>query len=169
MVVTALNLLPAGRLEGGRIAQAMVGRGRAGYLSLGTTFTLGAFGFGGSVLSLSWALFVTFFRRGEELPARNEISELGGGRFLWGSVLALLCFLTLFPNSAGTFPSVFYTPPFWRNDFWGCPNGCGKCGRWFVATILMDVLFRTRFGSYDVLVYIHLFVSRADLSSRGRE
>lgn len=117
MVVTALNLLPVGRLEGGRIAQAMVGRGRAAFLSLGTTVSLGIGGFNGSVLCLTWAFIASFFRRGEELPAKDEISELGTGRILWGIALAVLCILTLFPNSAGTFPSVFYTPPFWRNDF----------------------------------------------------
>ncbi|KAF2320779.1 hypothetical protein GH714_030696 [Hevea brasiliensis] len=41
MVVTSLNLLPCGRLEGGRIAQAMFGRSTATLLSFATSLLLG--------------------------------------------------------------------------------------------------------------------------------
>lgn len=116
VVVTALNCLPIGRLEGGRIAQALIGRTRAGGLSLGATIGLGIGGLGGSVLSLTWAFISAFFRGGEELPAEDEITKLGRGRYIWGAAIAIIAVLALFPNSAGTVPSVFYTPPFWRSD-----------------------------------------------------
>lgn len=116
IVVTSLNLLPCGRLEGGRIAQALFGRKAATLLSFATSLLLGIGGISGSVVSLVWGLFSTFFRGGEELPAKDEITPLGDGRYIWGYVLAVIFFLTLFPNSAGTFPSAFYTPPYFRGD-----------------------------------------------------
>ncbi|BBH09726.1 ethylene-dependent gravitropism-deficient and yellow-green-like 3 [Prunus dulcis] len=114
MVVTSLNLLPCGRLEGGRIAQAMFGRGTATLLSFATSLLLGIGGLSGSVLCLAWGLFATFFRGGEEMPAKDEITPLGDDRFAWGCVLGLICFLTLFPNGGGTFSSSFFSAPFFR-------------------------------------------------------
>ena len=84
MVVTSLNLLPCGRLEGGRIAQAMFGRNTATLLSFATSLLLGIGGLSGSVLCLAWGLFATFFRGGEEMPAKDEITPLGDNRFVWG-------------------------------------------------------------------------------------
>ncbi|XP_021284798.1 probable zinc metallopeptidase EGY3, chloroplastic [Herrania umbratica] len=116
MVVTSLNLLPCGRLEGGRIAQAMFGRNIATLLSFATSLLLGIGGLSGSVLCLAWGLFATFFRGGEEMPAKDEITPLGDNRFAWGVVLGLICFLTLFPNGGGTFSSPFFSDPFFRGD-----------------------------------------------------
>ncbi|KAG8368511.1 hypothetical protein BUALT_Bualt15G0053300 [Buddleja alternifolia] len=116
MVVTSLNLLPCGRLEGGRIAQAMFGRSTATLLSFATSLLLGIGGLSGSVLCLAWGLFATFFRGGEEIPAKDEITPLGDDRFAWGCVLFLICFLTLFPNGGGTFSSSFFGSPFFRGD-----------------------------------------------------
>ncbi|KAK9133253.1 hypothetical protein Scep_012781 [Stephania cephalantha] len=116
MVVTSLNMLPCGRLEGGRIAQAMFGRDVATLLSFGTSLLLGIGGLSGSILCLAWGLFATFFRGGEEIPAKDEITPLGEDRYAWGIVLGLICFLTLFPNSGGTFSSSFLSPPFFRGD-----------------------------------------------------
>ncbi|CAL9037441.1 unnamed protein product [Musa banksii] len=116
MVVTSLNLLPCGRLEGGRIAQALFGRNTTTILSFGTSLLLGIGGLSGSVLCLAWGLFATFFRGGEELPAKDEITPLGDDRYAWGFVLALVCFLTLFPNGGGTFSSSFFGPPYFRGE-----------------------------------------------------
>lgn len=114
--MTSLNLLPCGRLEGGRIAQALFGRNVATLLSIGTSLLLGIGGLSGSVLCLAWGLFATFFRGGEELPARDEITPPGDDRYNWGFVLAVICFLTLFPNGGGTFSSSFLSQPFFRGD-----------------------------------------------------
>ncbi|KAK4340146.1 hypothetical protein RND71_041608 [Anisodus tanguticus] len=116
MVVTSLNLLPCGRLEGGRIAQAMFDRSTATLLSFATSLLLGIGGLSGSVLCLAWGLFATFFRGGEEVPAQDEITPLGNERFAWGCVLFLMCFLTLFPNVGGTFSSSFFGAPYFRGD-----------------------------------------------------
>ncbi|KAI7733153.1 hypothetical protein M8C21_021875 [Ambrosia artemisiifolia] len=114
MVVTSLNLLPCGRLEGGRIAQAMFGRSTAALLSFATSLLLVIGGFSGSVLCLAWGLFANFFRGGEEIPAKDEITPLGDDRYAWGFVLGLICFLTLFPNGGGTFSSSFLNGPYFR-------------------------------------------------------
>ncbi|KAK8958567.1 hypothetical protein KSP40_PGU020591 [Platanthera guangdongensis] len=115
--VTSLNLLPCGRLEGGRIALALFGRSTATLLSFGTSLLLGVGGLSGSVLSLAWVLFATFFRGGgEEIHATDEISPLGDTRYYWGFILAALCFLTLLPNGGGTFSNSFLGPPFFRRD-----------------------------------------------------
>ncbi|XP_073311103.1 probable zinc metallopeptidase EGY3, chloroplastic [Primulina huaijiensis] len=116
MVVTTLNLLPCGRLEGGRIAQAMFGRSTANVLTFATSLLLAIGGLSGSVLCLAWGLFATFFRGGEEVPAKDEITPLGDDRFAWGCVLFLICFLTLFPNGGGTFSSSFFGSPFFRKE-----------------------------------------------------
>ncbi|KAG6517466.1 probable zinc metallopeptidase EGY3, chloroplastic [Zingiber officinale] len=116
IVVTSLNLLPCGRLEGGRIAQALLGRRTAALLSSATSLLLGIGGLSGSVLCLTWGLFATFFRGGEELPAKDEITPLDDNRYAWGFILALICFLTLLPNGGGTFSSSFFNPPFFRGD-----------------------------------------------------
>ncbi|GMH23701.1 hypothetical protein Nepgr_025544 [Nepenthes gracilis] len=116
MVVTSLNLLPCGRLEGGRIAQAIFGRSTATLLSFATSLLLGIGGISGSVLCLAWGLFATFIRGGEEIPAKDEITPLGDDRYAWGVVLFLLCFLTLFPNGGGTFSNPFFSAPFFRGD-----------------------------------------------------
>lgn len=116
MVVTTLNLLPCGRLEGGRIAQAMFGRSTAALLSVATTLLLVIGGFSGSVLCLAWGLFVTFFRGGEEIPAEDEITPLDDKRYAWGFVFGLICLLTLFPNGGGTFSSSFLNGPYFRGD-----------------------------------------------------
>ncbi|XP_041010680.1 probable zinc metallopeptidase EGY3, chloroplastic [Juglans microcarpa x Juglans regia] len=116
MVVTSLNLLPCGRLEGGRIAQAMFGRSTATLLSFATSLLLGIGGLSGSVLCLAWGLFATFFRGGDEIPAKDEITPLGDDRYAWGIVLGLICFLTLLPNGGGTFSSSFFGAPYFRGD-----------------------------------------------------
>lgn len=114
IVVTSLNLLPIGRLEGGRIAQALFGRSTAALLSFGTSLLLGAGAISGSVLCLAWGLFATFIRGGEEIPAQDEITPLGSERYAWGFVLAVVCLLTLFPNGGGTYSSSFLGEPFFR-------------------------------------------------------
>ncbi|GAQ79434.1 hypothetical protein KFL_000300320 [Klebsormidium nitens] len=116
MVITSLNLLPTGRLEGGRIAQALFGRAPANRVSIFTAALLGVGGFSGSILCLAWGFIILLFRRGEELPAEDEITPLGQGRTFFGWVLLSICILTLLPNSAGTFPSTFFIPAAFQGE-----------------------------------------------------
>ncbi|GAB2292097.1 Probable zinc metallopeptidase egy3, chloroplastic [Dionaea muscipula] len=116
MVVTSLNLLPYGRLEGGRIAHALFGKRTAKSLSFATSLLLGIGGLSGSVLCLVWGLFAIVFRRGEEIAAKDEITPLGDDRYAWGAVLFLICFLALFPNGGGTFSCPFFSATFFGDE-----------------------------------------------------
>jgi membrane-associated protease RseP (regulator of RpoE activity) len=58
VMITALNLLPVGQLDGGHVARALFGRERAqwlGKVALGAMFLLGVFVWSGVLL---WALIV---------------------------------------------------------------------------------------------------------------
>ncbi|KAJ9551951.1 hypothetical protein OSB04_015996 [Centaurea solstitialis] len=68
-----VELVACGRLEGGRMAQAMFGRSTAALLSFATSLLLVIGGLNGSVLCLAWGLFATFFRGGEEIPAKEKL------------------------------------------------------------------------------------------------
>ncbi|TXG64116.1 hypothetical protein EZV62_011110 [Acer yangbiense] len=84
-------------------------------LLFATSLLLGIGGLSGSVLCLAWGLFATFFRGGEEILAKDEITPVGDDRYAWGIVLGLICFLTLFPNRGGTFNSSFFGDTFMGN------------------------------------------------------
>ncbi|CAI5521168.1 unnamed protein product [Closterium sp. Naga37s-1] len=108
-VITALNLLPAGQLDGGHMVQALFGRRKAKITTLITLALLALGGFSGSVLCLFWAFIILAFRNSEELPSLDEISPLGRGRFVLAWMLLNGSLLLLLPKSGGTFPSFLPT------------------------------------------------------------
>jgi ABC-type enterobactin transport system permease subunit len=80
VVVSSIDLLPSGRLSGGRIAQALFGRQIARRISFTTNLLLGLGGLSGSVLCLAVGFIALFFRGGEELPAKDEITPVAPWR-----------------------------------------------------------------------------------------
>ncbi len=88
LVINALNLLPAGQLDGGRMVQAIYGRKTAGRTTLGTLLFLGVASLV-NPLALYWAIVVVFLQRELERPALNDLSEPDDAR-------AALCLLALF-------------------------------------------------------------------------
>ncbi|GJP70028.1 hypothetical protein CLOP_g2111, partial [Closterium sp. NIES-67] len=108
-VITALNLLPAGQLDGGHMVQALFGRRKAKITTLITVALLALGGFSGSVLCLFWAFIILAFRNSEELPSLDEVSPLGRWRFVLAWVLLNGSLLLLLPKSGGTFPSFLPT------------------------------------------------------------
>ncbi len=84
LLVTALNLLPIGQLDGGHMADAMFGRRASGFLSgaaIVVLVILGIFVWSGL---LFWA-FIAFFVAGRKgLPPLNDIDRLGPGRLAAG-------------------------------------------------------------------------------------
>jgi membrane-associated protease RseP (regulator of RpoE activity) len=94
--ITALSLLPAGQLDGGRIVQAVYGRKVAGRA---TVITLIALGFSAltNALSLYWALVVLFIARDPERPPINELTETDGIREVLALVALFLMAMTLLP------------------------------------------------------------------------
>jgi membrane-associated protease RseP (regulator of RpoE activity) len=68
LVTQALNCLPVGQIDGGRITQMGFGRRALGATSLGVYLGL-SLGVIGSSLSLSWALYVLICQRTPEVGA----------------------------------------------------------------------------------------------------
>lgn len=95
LVVTALNLMPVGQLDGGHIVHAMFGQ-RIGmiigqvarFLLLGLALIQPGF--------LLWAIILFFMPIADE-PALNDVSELDNGRDLWGVLALGLLVLIILP------------------------------------------------------------------------
>lgn len=94
LLANALNLMPIGRLDGGRIMQALYGRAVA---SRATAITLLLQGFssllGNSPLLLFWGLVAIFLQRESDYPCRNEVIEPDNTRTAIG--LGVLCIMLL--------------------------------------------------------------------------
>ena len=74
LVVNALNTIPLGELDGGRIAFAMWGRRAASRIGVVSTLLLGLSGIVDE-LALYWVLLVLFLQRGPLVPQQEELSE----------------------------------------------------------------------------------------------
>lgn len=96
LLVTALNLLPIGQLDGGHISDAMFGQRRSamiGMAALVALFGLGIFVWSGL---LFWAFIVWFIAGRKGLPPLNDITALGAGRLALGwFALAILAVILL--------------------------------------------------------------------------
>lgn len=99
LVITALNLLPAGQLDGGRIIQAIYGRKTCRRTTIGTLIILGIVSLFNPVNSLPfyWAIIILFLQRDLERPSLNELTEPDDNRVAWGLGLIFLSLLTLIP------------------------------------------------------------------------
>ncbi|NER51229.1 MAG: site-2 protease family protein [Symploca sp. SIO1A3] len=99
LLITALNLMPAGQLDGGRIVQAIYGRKIARRTTIATLVILGIVAFlnPANPLILYWAIVILFLQRGQERPNLNEITEPDDTR-------AILALLALFLMAAILIP-----------------------------------------------------------------
>lgn len=95
LFVTAINLLPAGQLDGGHVARGLLGdKSRyLSYITVGALFLLGITVYSG------WLLFaVLIFFLGLRHPAPlNDISKLGGRRTVLGAIGIALLVVTFVP------------------------------------------------------------------------
>jgi membrane-associated protease RseP (regulator of RpoE activity) len=95
LMITALNLLPVGQLDGGHIAHALFGRARAvwiGKVALGGMVVLGLFVWPGLV---TWALIIYFVAGRAGLPPLDDVTPLDGTRravgwFAYGLLVLIL-------------------------------------------------------------------------------
>jgi membrane-associated protease RseP (regulator of RpoE activity) len=94
--ITALSLLPAGQLDGGRIVQAVYGRKTAGRTTFVTLIFLGISALS-NLIALYWALLILFIAREPERPPLNEISETDGQRDALALLALFLMAMTLLP------------------------------------------------------------------------
>lgn len=99
LVVTALNLMPAGQLDGGRIVQAIYGRTIAQRATIATLVILGIVALinPANPIILYWAIVILFLQRSLERPSLNEITEPDDTR-------AIFCLLALFLMVATLIP-----------------------------------------------------------------
>lgn len=96
LVITAINLMPAGQLDGGRIVQAIYGRKTARRTTIGTVVVL-ALASLATPLALYWALVIAFLVRDLERPALEELSEPDDARAALGLLMLFLMVATLLP------------------------------------------------------------------------
>ncbi len=112
LLVTALNLLPIGQLDGGHISDAMFGQRRSAMISIGALVAL--FGLGVFVWSglLFWAFIVWFIAGRKGLPPLNDISRLGTGRMALGWVAIAVLAAILIPVPHDLFASLGIPCPY---------------------------------------------------------
>lgn len=96
LVITAINLMPAGQLDGGRIMQAIYGRKIAGRSTLATFIVLAIASLVNSI-ALYWAVVILILQRNLERPSLNELTEPDDTRAALGLLALFLMIATLFP------------------------------------------------------------------------
>ncbi len=103
LVITALNLMPAGQLDGGRIVQAIYGRKTARRTTVATLIVLGivAITNPSNPIPLYWGILILFLQRSSERPSLNELTEPDDARAALGLLALFLMLATLIPLSPG--------------------------------------------------------------------
>ena len=103
LMITALNLLPIGQLDGGHISHGLFGRKRAeviAHVAFFAIIILGIFVWSGW---LFWAILVFFLSGAKGIPPINDVTELDRKRVVIGAIAFVLLFLIMSP-----LPHVFY-------------------------------------------------------------
>ncbi|MEO0870177.1 MAG: site-2 protease family protein, partial [Cyanobacteria bacterium J06642_11] len=96
LVITALNVMPAGRIDGGRIVQAIYGRKILGRTTAVTLVFLTIVAFA-NPLALYWVALILFLQRGDERPCIDDISEPDDTRAALALLILFLMLATLLP------------------------------------------------------------------------
>ncbi len=101
LVINALNLMPAGQLDGGRIVQAIYGRKTAQRSTLVTLVILAfvAFFNPANLVIFYWLILVGFLQRGLERPSLDEITEPNDTRAVLGLIALFVMAATIIPFS----------------------------------------------------------------------
>jgi membrane-associated protease RseP (regulator of RpoE activity) len=97
LVVTALNLLPIGQLDGGHMSHALLGSRNAHGISMvamASLFLLALFVWPGL---MSWAFIVFFIAGTSDAPAANDVTPVGLPRQALGYCTFLLLLLIIVP------------------------------------------------------------------------
>lgn len=96
LVITALNLMPAGQLDGGRLIQAIYGRKTLSRTTVATLIFL-AIACLVNPLALYWAIIILFLQRQPERPSLNELTEPNDTRASLALLALFLMAATLLP------------------------------------------------------------------------
>jgi membrane-associated protease RseP (regulator of RpoE activity) len=103
LIYAAINLMPAGCLDGGRMVQAIYGRKMAQTTTIATLILLAIVSLVNS-LALYWAILILFLQRTLERPSLNELTEpddTRAGLALVALFLMITVLLPLTPSLAG--------------------------------------------------------------------
>lgn len=102
LISSALNLLPIGRLDGGRACTAILGRRSSYIVSFATLLFLAVAALTQtSAISIFWGLLVTLFQRNADIPMRDELSDVDDFRVGVYISCIVLVILTLAPFPGG--------------------------------------------------------------------
>ncbi|MGB5898254.1 MAG: site-2 protease family protein [Geitlerinemataceae cyanobacterium] len=96
LVINAINLLPAGQLDGGRIIQAIYGRKTAGITTIATLIFLTIASLVNPI-ALYWAILILVVQRNPERPSLNELVEPDDLRAALALVALFSAIVTLIP------------------------------------------------------------------------
>jgi membrane-associated protease RseP (regulator of RpoE activity) len=96
LVITALNLMPAGQLDGGRIVQSIYGRKIASRTTFATLVVLGLASLV-NPLAFYWGIILLFLQRTLERPCLNELTEPDDARAALALLALFLMVVTLLP------------------------------------------------------------------------
>jgi membrane-associated protease RseP (regulator of RpoE activity) len=102
--VTALNLIPAGQLDGGHVSRAVLGE-NAKFLSYGALFfllVLGLFYFGWLIIGI-----IIIFLGVQHAPPLNDFTKLGAKRKLLGLGLAFIMVISFVPIPFAELPPTY--------------------------------------------------------------
>jgi Zn-dependent protease len=112
LLVTALNLLPIGQLDGGHISHALFGSRRARGLSvvaLVSLFLLALFVWPGLMM---WAIIVYFIAGVGDAPAANDVTPVGAGRKVLGYFTLLILLLIIVPVPHALYEAIGVHSPY---------------------------------------------------------
>lgn len=102
LICNSLNMIPIGRLDGGRAYTAIFGSGKSSRASLVFLLLLTVVAlFGGAPVYTSWWLLVVAFQRRQDIPVRDEVTSVDDARVYTFLGTLIFCFLTLTPYPGG--------------------------------------------------------------------
>jgi membrane-associated protease RseP (regulator of RpoE activity) len=101
LVVTALNLLPVGQLDGGHIAYGLFGRQYARAIGIGTFLVMCGLGLTVWPGLLTWAILVALIAGFSHLPALDDITPPDAKRFALGALAMVLLAAIVLPLPEG--------------------------------------------------------------------
>ncbi|NJM96314.1 MAG: site-2 protease family protein [Phormidesmis sp. RL_2_1] len=96
LIITAINVMPAGQLDGGRMVQAIYGRNTLIRTSTVTLILLAVVGLF-NPLALYWAVLIVFLQRQPERPCTDDLSEPDDARAALALLTLFLMLLVLLP------------------------------------------------------------------------
>ncbi|GMH53922.1 hypothetical protein TrST_g11896 [Triparma strigata] len=97
IITTALNCLPIGQTDGGRVTTALFGRQAASVITAFTLLVCFIIGLFGNDIILFYAAIAAITQREMEVPARNEIDEVDDARGILGILGVFVVMLSVLP------------------------------------------------------------------------